>query len=137
MVRTTCSVIVFIVIVNVGGAAAVAPAADATLTSAADCAPGTALASTTSRRDTRAITARSPRTTAASGDLDDAGRVEVIERVFGDDGLRPAIVKMFCDPFHEPVNDNDDPSAIDARRFDHAATTRWTRYFAAGPRRAP
>ena len=62
--------------------------------------------------------------------LDDAQRAEIIEHVFGADGLKPAIVKVFCDSFHEPENDNDDPYLIDMSRFDHVTTTRWIRYFA-------
>src|SRR5688500_3591112 len=56
---------------------------------------------------------------------DDAERAQVIKRVFGADGLKPGIVKVFCDPFHEPVNDNDDPYVIDFGKFDHVTTTRW------------
>jgi len=33
--------------------------------------------------------------------LNDAQREQVINLVFGPDGLKPAIVKAFCDPFHE------------------------------------
>src|SRR5665811_2099268 len=33
--------------------------------------------------------------------LNDAQREQVIDLVFGPDGLKPAIVKAFCDPFHE------------------------------------
>ena len=62
--------------------------------------------------------------------LDDAQRAQVIDLIFGADGLKPAIVKVFCDPFHEPVNDNDDPHTIDLSKFDHLTTTRWIRYFA-------
>jgi hypothetical protein len=61
--------------------------------------------------------------------LDDNKRRDVIEMIFGDDGLRPGLVKMFLDPFHEPVNDNADPNAIDMSKFDHTTTTEWMRYF--------
>lgn len=62
--------------------------------------------------------------------LDEEDRQQVIELVFGADGLKPAIVKVFCDSFHEPENDNDDPYDIDMSRFDHEKTTKWIRYFA-------
>lgn len=62
--------------------------------------------------------------------LNDAQRAEIIELIFGDDGLKPGIIKMFCDPFHEPVNDNEDPYTLDMSKFDHETTTTWMRYFA-------
>lgn len=61
--------------------------------------------------------------------LNDAQRAKVIDLVFGEDGLKPGIVKAFCDPFHEPTNDNDDPYKIDPAGFDHKSTTKWIRYF--------
>ncbi len=61
--------------------------------------------------------------------LSAAKRGEILELIFGADGLRPAIVKMFLDPFHEPSNDNGDPWTIDERKFDHQTTTQWMRYF--------
>lgn len=61
---------------------------------------------------------------------------ELLDQTFGEDGLRPSIVKMFLDPFHEGLtregNDNDDPWTIDMQRFDHATTTRWMRRFVQG-----
>jgi hypothetical protein len=61
--------------------------------------------------------------------LTEGQRQEILEMVFGPDGLKPGVVKMFLDPYHEPENDNADPHAIDASRFDHRTTTRWMRYF--------
>lgn len=45
---------------------------------------------------------------------------EGIELIFGQDGLRPGIVKMFYDPWHQ--NEPGGP-------FDHERTTKWMRYF--------
>lgn len=62
--------------------------------------------------------------------LDEAERQQVINLVFGEDGLKPGILKMFADPFMEIENDNDDPYHLDLSKFDHRTTTRWMRYFA-------
>ncbi|MCW5977513.1 MAG: hypothetical protein KIT09_05525 [Bryobacteraceae bacterium] len=65
--------------------------------------------------------------------LSEEKRQQILEMTFGPDGLKPAIVKMFLDPFHEGMtesgNDNDDPRVLDMSRFDHQTTTRWMRYF--------
>ncbi|MBP7051549.1 MAG: hypothetical protein KBE65_11085 [Phycisphaerae bacterium] len=47
-------------------------------------------------------------------------RQQVIDMVFGEDGLKPGLVKMFLDPHHQ--REPDGP-------FDHETTTRWMRYF--------
>ncbi len=62
--------------------------------------------------------------------LTEEQRHQVMEMIFGVDGLRPGVLKMFLDPYHEPVNDNDDPNSIDMAKFDHTTTTEWLRYFA-------
>jgi O-glycosyl hydrolase len=58
---------------------------------------------------------------------------EVIDLFFGNDGLKPGVVKMFQDSFHEGVdiseNDNDDPFTINPDGFDHKTTTKWMRHF--------
>jgi len=61
--------------------------------------------------------------------LSEKQRQEILDLIFGEDGLRPSIVKMFLDPYHEAVNDNPDPWSIDEAKFDHRTTTRWMRYF--------
>lgn len=61
--------------------------------------------------------------------LSEEQRQKVLDLIFGPAGLRPSIVKMFLDPFHELVNDNADPWSIDEAKFDHRTTTRWMRYF--------
>lgn len=53
--------------------------------------------------------------------LQENERQRIIDLVFGDDGLKVGLLKMFHDPFHQT-----DPGG----RFDHETTTRWLRYFA-------
>jgi O-glycosyl hydrolase len=52
--------------------------------------------------------------------LSEEERQEILDMIFGEDGLKPGIVKMFFDPFQQ-----EEPSAP----FDHERTTRWMRYF--------
>ncbi|MCB1122611.1 MAG: hypothetical protein KJT03_13750 [Verrucomicrobiae bacterium] len=52
--------------------------------------------------------------------LNEAQRQEILEMIFGKDGLQPNIVKMFFDPFHQK-----EPGGS----FDHETTTPWMRYF--------
>jgi O-glycosyl hydrolase len=65
--------------------------------------------------------------------LNETQRQEILDLIFGADGLQPGVVKMFLDPFHEGLtkadNDNNDPNVIDPSRFDHTTTTKWMRYF--------
>lgn len=61
--------------------------------------------------------------------LDDRERGEILDLIFGPDGLKPGLLKMFLDPFHEPANDNADPDEIEMSRFDHEKTTKWMRLF--------
>jgi len=51
--------------------------------------------------------------------LSEAKRQEILNLIFGANGLKPALVKMFLDPFHER----------EKGRFDHETTTHWMRYF--------
>lgn len=57
----------------------------------------------------------------------------VMEMIFGEDGLRPALSKLFLDPFHEgntiADNDNDDAFEINMEGYDHRTTTEHMRYF--------
>lgn len=62
--------------------------------------------------------------------LKESGRQQIIDLIFSADGLKPGLLKMFLDPFHEPENDNDDPYTLDMSKFDHETTTKWMRYFA-------
>jgi len=60
-------------------------------------------------------------------------RREILDLIFGEDGLRPGLTKLFLDPFHEGMtkrgNDNDDPMVLNMSGFDHETTTEWMRYF--------
>jgi len=65
--------------------------------------------------------------------LTEKQRHEILDLIFGEDGLKPGIVKMFIDPFHEGTgksgNDNDDAMKIDLSGYTHERTTKWMRYF--------
>ena len=65
--------------------------------------------------------------------LSDVKRAEILDLIFGPDGLKPGVLKMFLDPWHEGTtkagNDNTDPQVIAPSRFDHRTTTKWMRYF--------
>jgi hypothetical protein len=64
--------------------------------------------------------------------LTETQRQEIIDLTFGDDGLKPGVVKMFLDSFHqdEPGEGYDwDRNAIDLDAYDHEKTTRWMRYY--------
>ncbi len=52
--------------------------------------------------------------------LTEEERQQIIDMVFGDDGLKPGLVKMFLDPHHQR-----EPGGP----FDHESTTRWMRRF--------
>ena len=52
--------------------------------------------------------------------LSEQERQEVIDLIFGNDGLKPGLVKMFLDPWHQ-----EEPGG----EFDHKTTTEWMRYF--------
>jgi hypothetical protein len=53
--------------------------------------------------------------------LSEADRRAVVELVFGDEGLKPGLLKMFLDPLHQQT---------EGGTFDHETTTRSMRYFA-------
>lgn len=74
--------------------------------------------------------AASPQDYGGFGSLTEETRREIVEYVFGNDGLRPGVVKMFLDPFHQrrcPYGSD----WIDQSEYDHTTTTRWQRYFIA------
>lgn len=60
--------------------------------------------------------------------LPEERRREVVEMVFGPDGLRPGLVKMFLDPFHQPRPAPLAPAAetlaVDPAAYDHRRGTR-------------
>ncbi|MCU0519904.1 MAG: hypothetical protein MUF84_04330 [Anaerolineae bacterium] len=64
--------------------------------------------------------------------LTEVQRQEILDLIFGEDGLKPGLVKMFLDPFHqaEPGSGyNFGPTAIDLAAYDHETTTQWMRTF--------
>ncbi len=75
----------------------------------------------------------SPQDYGGFSTLSEEKRQEIIELIFGEEGLQPGIVKMFLDPFHEGgnenPNDNEDPFIINENGFDHESSTAWMRYF--------
>ncbi|TFG72244.1 MAG: hypothetical protein E4H27_02990 [Anaerolineales bacterium] len=64
--------------------------------------------------------------------LTDEQRQEIIDLIFGADGLKPGVVKMFLDSFHQTDPGGDyqfnDP-VIDLDAYDHEKTTQWMRTF--------
>lgn len=74
--------------------------------------------------------------------LNEAQRQEIITLIFGEEGLKPGVVKMFLDPFHqdEPGKDykrndmaiNDmviNDMVINLDTYHHEKTTKWMRFF--------
>jgi hypothetical protein len=64
--------------------------------------------------------------------LTEGQRQEIVELIFGAEGLKPGLIKMFLDSFHQakPVAGYDyDPNVIDMAAYDHTSTTQWMRYF--------
>lgn len=53
--------------------------------------------------------------------LNEKQRQEILDMIFGAEGLQPSILKMFMDPLHQPLPGGD---------YDHATSTEWMRYFA-------
>ncbi len=63
--------------------------------------------------------------------ISDNDQARLIDLAFGPDGLRPGVVKMFLDPYHQPQPPAaaHDDYTIDHRAYDHATTTRWMQRF--------
>lgn len=59
--------------------------------------------------------------------LDDREKREILDLIFGSNGLKPGITKLFLDPFHEGLtikdNDNGNANKIDQKKFNHSRTT--------------
>jgi len=57
---------------------------------------------------------------------------EILDLIFGEEGILPGIVKMFLDPFHQKSVSSDINSLhIHDDDYDHLLTTRWMREFVA------
>jgi len=54
--------------------------------------------------------------------LTEAERQQILDLIFGPDGLKPGLLKMFLDSHHQ--------GTVKTDKFDHTTTTRWIRYFA-------
>ncbi|MDF2674356.1 MAG: hypothetical protein K0R09_2624 [Clostridiales bacterium] len=63
--------------------------------------------------------------------LNEEKRQEIISLIFGEDGLKPGVIKMFFDPFHQKEENQNpkDPAIINMDNYDHTTTTKWIRYF--------
>jgi len=64
--------------------------------------------------------------------LQEPDRQAILAMVFGEDGLKPAIIKMFLDSLQQPTPGSAydyDPGVIDATAYNHERTTGWMRYF--------
>ena len=74
---------------------------------------------------------KAPQDYSGFSTLPEQKRQEIIELTFGPDGVKPGIVKMFLDPFHEGMTKPAGLNAkvLDMSKFDHATRTQWTRYF--------
>lgn len=64
--------------------------------------------------------------------LKEEERQKILDMIFGEDGLKPSIIKMFLDPFHQEATKTNktDKYSIDLSNYDHITTTKWMRYFA-------
>ena len=54
--------------------------------------------------------------------LTEPERQQIVDLIFGPDGLKPGLLKMFLDPHHQ--------GTVKTEKFDHTTSTRWLRYFA-------
>jgi O-glycosyl hydrolase len=55
--------------------------------------------------------------------LNEKQRQEILDMIFGPDGLKPGLIKLFLDPLHEGM------TVADKGKFDHESSTRWMNYF--------
>ena len=53
-------------------------------------------------------------------------KLEIIDLIFGENGLKPGVIKMFLDPFHQKENNLNlpGPENIDERLYDHKTSVR-------------
>jgi hypothetical protein len=65
--------------------------------------------------------ARDPQEYGGFSLLKEADRQKIVDLVFGDDGLRVGLLKMFLDPWHQ---------VHPGGPYDHETSTQWLRYFA-------
>lgn len=74
-----------------------------------------------------------PQDYGSFGLLSENDRQQIIDLIFGDDGLKPSIGKMFIDSLQAgidtPENLNLDPNSFDSSMYDHHTTLKWMTYF--------
>lgn len=58
-------------------------------------------------------------------------RKEILDLVFGENGLKPGVIKMFFDPFHQTEDHLNKPGVenLDMSNYDHETSTKWVRDF--------
>ncbi|MFW5980847.1 MAG: hypothetical protein ACOCRB_02365, partial [Halanaerobiaceae bacterium] len=61
--------------------------------------------------------------------LNEEQRKEILNLIFGDEGLKPGLIKMFLDPFHQQEESDLQSYKIDQDYYNHKLTTGWMRYF--------
>lgn len=66
---------------------------------------------------------RRPQDYGGLSTLSERQRQEILDMVFGPDGLKPGLGKMFLDPLHEGMTE------ADKGNFDHETTAKWMNYF--------
>jgi len=63
------------------------------------------------------------------GILNKEAREEILELIFGENGLKPGLIKMFLDPFHQEEESKISSYKIEEDYYNHQKTTKWMRYF--------
>lgn len=72
--------------------------------------------------------ARNPQDYGGLSTLDPGKRREIIDLVFGPEGLRPGLVKMFVDPWHQASPGTPGNTIVDTD-YTHEHSTQWQREF--------
>ncbi len=74
--------------------------------------------------------ANNPQEYGGFSSLVEEDRQTILNMVFGEDGLKPGVFKMFLDPFQQDEFHLNGPALgdMDQRNYDHETTTRWMRY---------
>lgn len=74
---------------------------------------------------------RDPQDYGGFGTLDEEQRQRILHMIFGEDGLKPGVFKMFIDCFQQDGAHLNGPalSDLDLSNYDHQTTTAWMRYF--------
>lgn len=62
--------------------------------------------------------------------LSEADRKTILDMVFGEEGLKPGVFKMFIDSFQQDEKhlNGPKPGDLDLENYDHQTTTEWMRY---------